>query len=222
MRSDRRTVYLLRHAAVDYYADLSVHPNDVPLSEEGRAQAAVTGAELTDVPFDRAVATDYPRAVETARIVLGDRPLRIETVEELGEIQGIAYPAEEFTEADYANAFRAIGPTSRFLGGETYGEFVRRVVPAFRSICDAPDWQVALVVSHGVTNRAVLADALGAGLEAFGAIEQDACCVNILELAEEGQMIRVLNHTFFNPVKKGSRATSMELLYRDYRASLAG
>ena len=39
-----------------------------------------------------------------------------------------------------------------------------------------------LVVAHGVVNRLILAKLLGAPLGALGKLEQDACCINLIEI----------------------------------------
>jgi broad specificity phosphatase PhoE len=46
---------------------------DVPLSDEGRAQAAALGRRLAGVAFERVVASPLRRAVETARLIVPGR-----------------------------------------------------------------------------------------------------------------------------------------------------
>jgi broad specificity phosphatase PhoE len=50
---------------------------DVPLDDEGRAQARALASFLGDVPFDYAVASDLARARETAEIITYGRTLEL-------------------------------------------------------------------------------------------------------------------------------------------------
>ena len=66
----RRRIYLMRHAAVAYFADgRPVRPEDAEITAEGREQAAFTAAVLRDVPFDRVITSGLRRTVDTARLV---------------------------------------------------------------------------------------------------------------------------------------------------------
>ena len=75
-------------------------------------------------------------------------------------------------------------------------------------------------------NRAILLDALGAGLASFGALEQDAACINIVDVEGQGDdlrmIVRLLNYTPYNEQKLGLELTTMERLYRRYRPDRAG
>ncbi len=57
-RHSRRRVYLLRHAEVSYFdpAGKAHPPRTVPLTPEGREQAAAAARALAPVPLDRAAA----------------------------------------------------------------------------------------------------------------------------------------------------------------------
>ena len=228
-RRSRRRVYLLRHAEVSYFdpAGKPYPPRTVPLTPEGREQAAAAARALAPVPLDRAVISGLPRTVETARIVVGDRPLELEVAPDLREIEGgrLRDIPEEQLEAAFAGAFAtALDRDARFLGGETFGSLVDRAVPAFRALCAAPGWRHLLVVAHGAVNRALLLDALGVGIDSFGALEQDPGCINIIDVepasGKDGDLrmiVRLLNHTPYNEQKLGLELTTMERLYLAYR-----
>ncbi len=223
----RRRIYLMRHAEVAYFdeAGRPHPPRTVPLTAEGREQARAAARALAPVPLDRVVTSPLPRTAETARLVLDGRSLAPEVREELREIEGgrLRDIPEEGLEAAFTGAFLRLGRESRFLGGETFGAFVDRVVPAFPALCAELGWRHLLVVAHGGTNRAILLHALGAGIASFGAIEQDAACVNIIDVepdpAGDGvrAIVRLLNHTPYNEQKLGLERTTMERLYRAYR-----
>ena len=70
----RRRLYLMRHAAVTYFAeDGPVDPATVAVTPEGRKQAAMAGRALAGVALARVITSGLARAVETARIVVPGR-----------------------------------------------------------------------------------------------------------------------------------------------------
>jgi probable phosphoglycerate mutase len=218
---DRRRIYLMRHGEVSYFHEgRPVPPEGVPLTAEGREQAQAAAAALSEVPFDRAVSSGLPRTQETAAIVIGPRPLPIGTVPMLQEIRGGRL--SDIPRADLRRVFvhALSGPLTEadtFLAGETFGAFRDRVLPAFRSLIADPTWRHLLVVAHGGVNRVILADVLQAGLLGLGHMEQDPACINILDVDHKGHaIVRLLNHTPYNPTKDGLFLTTMEQYFRSF------
>lgn len=221
----RRRIYLLRHGDVSYFgADgQPVRPDTVPLNAEGRRQAEAAARELAEVPFDRVLTSDLPRAVETSHLVVAGRDLPIETCEELREIRPgkLADIAADAVEATFVGAFTLeITRESRFLQGETFGSLLDRVLPCLAGVLGDPAWRHLLVVAHGGVNRVLLTHALGLGLAGFGLFEQDPCCINLLDVDETGRwLVRLVNHTPYNAAKLGLHLTTMERLYQEYQIS---
>ena len=160
---ERRRIYLMRHGAVAYFDrdGRPVAPDDVPLTSEGRRQAAAAAALLEGTALDRVISSDLPRAVETAALVAPRQ--EVEAWPELREIAGDRFsaipPAE--LEREFVGALHGIVPNDkRFLGGETIGELFDRVLPAVDRLLRDPEWDTALVVAHGAVNRAILSHAL--------------------------------------------------------------
>ena len=211
----RRRIYLMRHGAVSYFEQGHPVPvDDVRLTEEGRAQATAAAAALVDVPFNAAISSGLPRTDETAKIVLGKRRLLIGTVTAFREIrsgQFIDIRAEDMR-TSFVEAFtRPLTWDDQFLLGETFGAFRDRVVPAFHNLIADRSWTEMLLVAHGATNRMIIASVLGASLESIGHIEQDACCINILDIDERGYgIVRLLNYAPYNAIKEGLTLTTME------------
>jgi probable phosphoglycerate mutase len=217
-----RRIHLLRHGAVRYFEDdgRPVPAHSVPLSPEGREQARAAAAALADVEFDRAIVSGLPRTVETAEIVLDGRDVELEHVEAFHEIRGgrLADIPEDRVEEEFIAAFHPrLDADTRFLGGETFGSLRDRVVPAFEALCADESWSELLLVLHGAVNRAIVAHALGAGLRLFPSLEQDPACINVLDVEPGHVVVRLLNYTPYNPLKAGSRLTTMERLYLEYR-----
>jgi probable phosphoglycerate mutase len=195
----------------------------VPLTAQGREEAARMAQLLANAKFDRAICSGLPRTRETATIILGQRTLPLEIVGDLEEIRGgDAIARASLSPVDYAYAmFRAAEPDACFAHGEKFSEFTDRILPAFQSILDDSNWSSLLLVAHGGVNRAILSHVLGSGLASFGALEQDSCCLNIIDFDATPvagtvlrRIIRGLNLTADDPVKLSRQLTSMEGLAR--------
>lgn len=106
--------------------------SDIPLSEEGRAQARATAAVLAAAPLDALVSSDLSRALDTARAIAEGRALEVAPDARLrefafGEWEGLTWDeiVARFPVArDMAfSSVRAYRPT----GGERFGEVRERV-----------------------------------------------------------------------------------------------
>lgn len=221
--SDRRRVYLMRHAQVRYFR--GVRPEDVQLTEVGHRQAKAAAAALAGVAFDRVLTSGLPRTTETARIVASDaepevRPDLREI--ESGDVRGLD-PAE--VQELMTTAFRGVvPPTTAFLGGETIGDLFARVLPEVDALLADPDWDVVLLVLHGAVNRAILSRAVTGEATFLGGIEQSPGCINVLDVSGAGEwIVRAVNHTPYDPAHvQAPRTTTMEELWAEYLAAGAG
>jgi probable phosphoglycerate mutase len=215
----------MRHGDVDYFAaDGRVYrPATVPLNADGRLQAEAAGRELATVPLDRVVTSGLRRSVETAELVLSGRALAVENRAELREIEpgkllsSLTASPEEIAQGFLGALDVGVTRDTRFLGGETFGEVADRVWPCFESLLGDRDWRHLLIVAHGVVNRVLLARMLGSDMAGVSAFEQDAGCLNVIDVTEDGRfLVRLLNHSPLNALKVGVELTTMERLYEQY------
>ena len=221
----RRRIFLLRHAEAAYVRSdgtVTDDPRSVPLTELGCQQARKQAAVLASVPFDRAVCSGLPRTVETARLVLAGRDTPVlETEPALEEIRGAGRAYRQHDGAawlqELANPWATAGePGARFLGGEKFADFGARITPRFERIVTARNWTHLLLVLHGAVNRMILNHVLGLAWQKRVTIEQDNCCINIIDVDnnERGEvtryLIRAVNLTGYNLNKSGVVLTTME------------
>ena len=207
----------MRHAEVRYFE--GVHPEQVVLTERGRVQAESAAAELREVAFERVVTSGLERTLETARIVAPDRdPESRYALREIesGDIRDIA-PDE--VQTMMTAAFRGVVPLeTRFLGGETIGALLDRVLPEVDALLADADWDTALLVLHGAVNRAILSHALTGDRAFLGGFEQAPGCINVLDVGADGRwIVRAVNHLAYDPAHVAApRLTTMEQLWQEY------
>ncbi len=224
----RRRIFLMRHGDVTYFDDSgrSINPENVPLNERGREEARAAGREFAAqaVRFDKVIVSGLPRTIETAQRVLEQtgQAIDIDIWPEWQEIRGGrlgGLPAAD-VERSFLSVFDGIvAEDTRFLGGETIGELLDRVIPPFQRLRDDPSWDTALLVLHGGVNRALLSHAItGGGRTFFGHLSQTTGCINALDVGERAGdwVIRALNHSPPSPLHAGVRNTTMELLYAQF------
>ena len=216
----RRRLYLMRHAEVSYVDALGrpIKPEQVPLTENGRKQAAAARAALAGIELDLVVASDLPRTAETAAIVAPAH--EVERWPELAEWRGgrlDAIPPEELERA-FVGALRITDENERFLGGESLGEALDRVHPALERLM-AREWDTALAVLHGGVNRIVISHALSGERTYFGAFEQAPGCINVLDLGDDGWIVRTVNYIPYDPLHP-ARETTMEHYWEQFRPYL--
>jgi broad specificity phosphatase PhoE len=205
---------------VSYFSDegTPVQPHDVRLTEEGRRQARAAAAALAGIELDRVITSGLPRTVETAAIVAPGR--EPEEWPELREIEGgrLADIADADLEETFVGSFRGIVSEKRpFLGGETIGSLLDRVLPALDRIVADDTWHTALAVLHGGVNRAILSRALTGERVFVGSLEQAPACINVLDY--DGRwLVRAVNTAPYDLAHRDppGRETTMEQLYRQY------
>lgn len=219
---ERRRIYLMRHGAVAYFDTdgRPVAPDGVPLTAEGYRQATAAQALLHDAVLDRVIASDLPRAAETATLVApGHAVERWPALREIAGDRFSAIPADEL-EGAFVGALHGIVPNDRrFLGGETVGQLFDRVLPAVDGLLADPDWNTALVVAHGAVNRAILSHALLGERRFLGRFEQAPGCLNVLDVGRDVPpewIVRAVNIAPDDPAHQSTRLTQMEQYWRQY------
>jgi broad specificity phosphatase PhoE len=210
----------MRHAQVSYFGDdgTPVQPHDVHLTDEGLRQAHAAADVLAGIELDRLITSGLPRTLETARIVAPQ--LEPEAWPELREIE--SGRLDDIGDADLEETFigsfrRTVAEDRPFLGGETIGALLDRVLPALDRLVGEKTWDTALAILHGGVNRAILSRALTGRRTFVGNLEQAPACINILDY-DEDWLVRAVNVTPYDPahLHPPGRETTMEELYEQY------
>ncbi len=226
--SVRRRIHLLRHAEVGYFdaAGKPTNPKHVGLTAHGKQQAFAMSEMLADVHIDRAICSGLRRTRETAVLVLGGRDLPVEEQSLFREIRGGRlrdFAPAEF-DANLRHPFADAGLMDGcFLGGERFEDIERRVLEGLRVLLGQPGWQQLLLVAHDVVNRLVLAWAMAVPRAVIAALEQDYCCLNVIDVPAYGEsghcLVRTMNYSPGDPVKRLTTLTSLEQAFAAWRPS---
>jgi broad specificity phosphatase PhoE len=144
---------------------------EFPLSESGRAQAALAGRGLSDEPFEGLYSSPLSRAFETAEIIrdrtgFAGEVVPVEGLSERngGILEGHTWAEQELRNPALAKKFLAIPEEERWalVGAETDEEVIARFEEALSSIrANHPGGARIVVVSHGGVMRAFLRELFG-------------------------------------------------------------
>lgn len=216
----------MRHGSVDYFTPEGqpIPPDSVPLNARGREQADAAGSVFAQcgVSFDRVVVSGLPRTVETAGQVLQTsgqsmEPIVVPALQEIrsGRLADIPLPD---IERAFLGAFteRRDVESLRFMGGESIGELLDRVLPAFEAELQHADWDCMLMVLHGGVNRALLSTLLAGHRAFFGGFEQAPACINVLDVGTPHSIVRATNLVPPTWLQHETRSTTMEELLAQY------
>jgi len=161
------TVFLARHGETDWNAEGRWQgQTDVPLNPRGREQAREIARRLRGEGIRAVASSDLLRARDTAAIVAAELGLEVNHVDaalrerRFGSFEGLTREeaADRFPEA-WTRHLADPGPAPP--GGESRDELLGRLLPAVSAaVARLPG--PLLVVMHGGSMRALLADHVGA------------------------------------------------------------
>ena len=164
-----RLLLLLRHAVTEHTgARLSGWMPGLHLSEEGREQARALAERLAPVPIDALYASPLERCQETAAAVADAQGMKVETVQDVGEVRYGAWTGRALKELAKEPLWKVVQATpsaARFPDGESIFEMQARAVLAVERLRAAHPRQTVAVCSHADVIRALACHYLGMHLD---------------------------------------------------------
>jgi len=156
-------IYFVRHGET-VWNTLKIFQgrSNSPLTELGVEQAKKLSQHLKDVDFKKVYSSPQDRALQTTKLLLGDKNMEITTIDEfqeinMGNVEGI--PREEFEKnypIEYHNFWNnASDYNPSAYNGESYEEILHRVKLGLEKLIMENNDGNILVISHGVTLKAI-------------------------------------------------------------------
>ena len=188
--SDTATyLYLVRHGATDANEQrpyiLQGCGINHGLSETGRKQALAAAEFLSNHSLQQIYSSPMQRAVETAGIIAERHDIDVQTADglhecDVGEWEGKDWGSIERANPDEYHAFMNAPGENPYLGGESYGDVLRRVEPVLSELLAKHVGETIAVVAHNVVNRAYLGNLLGLDMRQTRRLSQSNTGVNII------------------------------------------
>lgn len=174
--------------------------SDIELTGAGREQARLAARRLAGAGIEAVVSSPLRRTVDTARIVADELGLEPETEEGLRETDFGAWEGLTFAEVrerrpEELDRWLA-DPEQAPPGGESLAAAVRRAGEARDKAVARHRGRTVLVVTHVTPIKALVAQALGAPVEALYRMHLDVSSLTEVDVFSDGPMLlRSFNDT---------------------------
>lgn len=172
-------IYFIRHGETVWNTlRIFQGSSNSPLTETGREQAKRLGERLKNTEFTNFYSSPLGRTIETSELIIGDRDIKIEFIDEfkeisVGRMEGV--PRAEF-EAQYPGQFHNFFHNPKDYdpipyGGETFPQLIERVERGLKKITDKHGKDdIVVVVTHGMTLKGIFKVLKNMSLEELGEV----------------------------------------------------
>ncbi len=195
------TVLLARHGQTEsnitgFYMGWS----DEDLNDVGYAQARSLSSRLGSLPIASVYTSPLQRAYTTAAILAEPHGLGLKTLEDLIEIrlgdwQGLHVDEIKKRWLELWQQFR-IDPSGTTLpGGENFQQVTERAVRAFKMIVAANRDKQAVVVTHDVIVKVLVAHILGVPNSIYRRFDVDNASLSVIRVINGNSHLITLNDT---------------------------
>ena len=178
-------IYIVRHGETEANKNGYLQGwTDVPLNENGRFIAELTGRGLKDIRFDHCISSPLIRAKETAEILLRESGNSVsisfdDRIKEMnfGSFEGMSVRDEKLIQflkepvVDY-----------KFPEGESFQEVMKRTQEFLKELIAKDDGKTYLVSTHGCALRAMLNFLYEDKDDYWHGHVPYNCCVNIIDV----------------------------------------
>jgi broad specificity phosphatase PhoE len=196
-------IYLVRHGQTVWNEEGRLcGSSDVPLSDEGLAQARKLAARLKDIGIAAIYSSPLLRARQTAEAIAAHHRVEVKIEPDLREIDygdweglKVADVLEQFPEIEKLRReepMKFVAPN-----GEPMRQFAKRVISAIQRVAASHADETICVIAHQTVNRFILCWILQSPHPAprtphsldfrfWRQLRQDPACVNLLQVREDG------------------------------------
>lgn len=192
---------LVRHGETEWNRDDRFRGrSDIPLNENGRAQAHQIAHRLASYKIAAIYSSPLPRALQTAAPLAAQCKLEIQETADLLDVDYGAWEgmAREDIRARYAELYETWARRpghARFPGGESLRQVRVRVENLLGELCKEHLGETVVLVSHRVTCHLTLCYALGLPNDALWHIRQDVACINEFQEQDGLYVVTLMNDT---------------------------
>jgi broad specificity phosphatase PhoE len=190
---------LVRHAETDWNRERRYQGHrDTSLSDTGRAQAEAAGRLLAGERIEAVWSSPLRRARETAAAIAAPQGLAVHVEDAFGEMrfgewEGLTV---EEVRARFPTLYQAWLETPHLValpGAETLDEVRARALRGLEGLRAAHDGRTVCLVTHGVTSRILILEALGLGLDRIWSLQVSSTGISELEFRDDWAVVHRMN-----------------------------
>ena len=192
-------ILLLRHAETEWNRERRYQGwRDSPLSPTGREQAESAARLLAASPLAAVWSSPLARARETAALIAAPHKLPVREADAFkemafGDWEGLT--RDEVRER-FPDAHRAWAETpheAAWPGAETLGVVRARALAGLEALRETHQGQTICLVSHGITSRILILEALGLGLDRLWSLQLSTTGISELEFRDDWTTLHRMN-----------------------------
>lgn len=191
-------LFITRHGETEWNLEGRIQgQKDSKLTELGETQAKWLGSKLYQERIDVIVSSSSGRAIRTAELIRGDKPLDIIKSDALREMHlgawegmlhaeiGERYPVEQKNLWHHPHLYQPVE-------GESYFQLMKRVIDEIKNIIQIHKGKNILIVTHAIVLKAILTHFEGKSLEAlWSGSYMHSTCLNIIEVGQDKHEIKL-------------------------------
>lgn len=183
-------LYITRHGTTEWNLEKRLQGwADSPLTEDGRNRAIKLGNSLKDIDFDMIYTSPQERALNTAKLIRGNKNTEIKVHNGLKELRYGSWQGMYISdiEKDYPEDYHSyINDPEQYMpeDGESMVDLFQRV-NLFLEEISTMNYQNILIVSHGITIKAIIAIIKELSWQEFASLEiYTGTALNVCELKD--------------------------------------
>ena len=192
-------ILLLRHAETEWNRERRFQGwRDVPLSVTGREQAESAARLLAATRIDAVWSSPLARARDTAAIIAAPHRLSVQESEAFremgfGDWEGLTRDEvrERFPEAH--RTWAETPHEAAWPGAETLAAVRARALAGLEALRAAHTGQTICLVSHGITGRLLILEALGLGPDRLWSFQLSSTGISELEFRDDWTTLHRMN-----------------------------
>lgn len=195
------TVLLARHGQTgSNVSGFYMGRSDEDLNDVGYAQARSLSSRLAGLPIDSVYTSPLRRADVTATILAKPHNLKVKVSDDLNEIhlgdwQGLHLNEISQRWPELWQQWRADPSESTIPEGESFQQVAERAIRAFETVVAAEPGKQALIVTHEIVIKVLVARALGVSNSIYRRFEINNTSLSIIRLTNGKTRLITLNNT---------------------------
>ena len=192
-------ILLLRHAETDWNRERRFQGwRDVPLSATGREQAESAARLLAATRIDAVWSSPLARARDTAAIIAAPHRLAVQESEAFremgfGDWEGLTRDEVRERFPDAHRAWAEAPHEATWPGAETLAAVRARALAGLEALRAAHTGQTICLVSHGITGRLLILEALGLGPDRLWSFQLSSTGISELEFRDDWTTLHRMN-----------------------------
>ena len=199
-------IILVRHGETNWNKEGRFQGQiDIPLNENGKAQAERASIFLKDIKFNKVFSSSMSRPYETAKIIIkNSENLQIEKIDNLVEISHGLWEGKLESEIkekwpELLRRWHLSPEKAKMPEGESISEVSERSVLAWKNIClSQKKNDITLLVAHDAVNKTLLCNLLGLDFSDIWMIKQGNGGISVIDIftdSSKESVISALNIT---------------------------